>query len=422
MPPLTVSGTEDRARDFDGVGIYDFLRGISRPTETVLDRYTSGDRRATQPWSRGPMSGRSAMMSPDRTSLPSPVTAVTAADAREPTVGAAEDDRFDTQPARAAANGMGIGGYYDAIRAGAEEADSGYPEFRMSDEASRPAERTSEPEVSPIQQYIDQLSRDSTVSSEDRALALAQAGFGMAASRSPYFFGSVGEGGLAGLSAYRDAKQRAAANASRAAGLILTEQQRRETNRSNAARETLEAGRLTEAERSNRAQEEAARRRDQDTRDYREAVTGQGRWTVVGTTKEGRPILLDGRSSSESPVTKVVDVEVGTLGRGGGGGESATAIRERLYRASGYEGAELADRVSGKKPTTRAEAEKIAIQAGRAKSANEAGQRARDAYNDAYNETLRVLGFGPGGATPATPGAPGAAPSTGRPPLSSFGR
>jgi len=54
---------------------------------------------------------------------------------------------------------------------------------------------------------------------EMRNNSIARAGFAMAASRNPYFFGALGEGGLAGMDAYEKSKQEALLNRVRSADI-----------------------------------------------------------------------------------------------------------------------------------------------------------------------------------------------------------
>jgi hypothetical protein len=107
----------------------------------------------------------------------------------------------------------------------------------------------------------------------NRRRALGEAGFAMAASGNPFFFGAVGQGGLAGMKAYREAEAADMESQVRAATLgskelermedvrsnktdeQLTRERDAETRRSNVTQEGLEKDRNTEARRSNRASE-----------------------------------------------------------------------------------------------------------------------------------------------------------------------
>jgi ribosomal protein L12E/L44/L45/RPP1/RPP2 len=123
---------------------------------------------------------------------------------------------------------------------------------------------------SPVQGLIDSLLKSSEVSDEDKWLALARGGFGAAASGSPTFFGAIGAGGNAGLSAYEEARKRALASKAQAAGLTLSEIGRVEQERSNKERERLSGRQIDETALSRRdalaARIEDAKARSEDQR------------------------------------------------------------------------------------------------------------------------------------------------------------
>ncbi len=100
---------------------------------------------------------------------------------------------------------------------------------------------------------------------QNRNMALAQAGFAMAGSGSPYFFQGIGIGGQAGIKAYNEAQERDMEARVRAGRLGTDLSQTREQKRAHRAGEKLEAGRLQETARSNVTQEglEAARNAEQ---------------------------------------------------------------------------------------------------------------------------------------------------------------
>lgn len=79
-----------------------------------------------------------------------------------------------------------------------------------------------------------------------RNMALAEAGFAMAASGAPYFLQGVGIGGQAGLKSYRESEERDLENMVRAGTMAGQEGTRQETRRSNRTQEQLEADRLAE--------------------------------------------------------------------------------------------------------------------------------------------------------------------------------
>jgi len=73
-------------------------------------------------------------------------------------------------------------------------------------------------------QVIKDLMASGGDPSQNKWLALAKAGFAMAASRNPSFFGAAGEGGLAGLSDYLKSRQEGLANRYSAAQLQQAQQ------------------------------------------------------------------------------------------------------------------------------------------------------------------------------------------------------
>lgn len=90
----------------------------------------------------------------------------------------------------------------------------------------------------------------------NRNMALAQAGFAMAASGSPFFFQAAGIGGQAGLKAYQDSQKEDMLRRVQAAQLAGDRSQQIEAQRAHKAGEALEGGRLAETQRSNQAQEQ----------------------------------------------------------------------------------------------------------------------------------------------------------------------
>jgi hypothetical protein len=97
---------------------------------------------------------------------------------------------------------------------------------------------------SALQAIIDQITGGGQSDSSIRSNAIAKAGFAMAASRNPYFFGALGEGGTAGLEDYEKAKQEQLMNRVRGVGLGQQQEQQGETKRSNVAREGQEGQRI----------------------------------------------------------------------------------------------------------------------------------------------------------------------------------
>lgn len=124
---------------------------------------------------------------------------------------------------------------------------------------------------STIDQMIQQLMAGKDPSA-NRNMALAQAGFAMAASGSPFFFQAVGQGGQAGLKAYQDAQKEDMLKRVQAAQLAGDRSQQIEAQRAHKAGEALEGGRLAETQRSNLTQEKlAAQKFEEDKRHQRVA-------------------------------------------------------------------------------------------------------------------------------------------------------
>jgi hypothetical protein len=89
----------------------------------------------------------------------------------------------------------------------------------------------------------------------NKNMALAQAGFAMAGSGSPYFLQGVGIGGQAGIKSYNEAQDRDMEARVRAGRLGTELSQNKEAKRAHRAGETIEVGRLQETARSNVSQE-----------------------------------------------------------------------------------------------------------------------------------------------------------------------
>ena len=132
--------------------------------------------------------------------------------ATEPDIGVVEPGTAPIAAGVTAASNAvaGRAPYLHAMRGPeALETGRGLPEPAPGPTAASSAP-TSAPGPSAAQGAIDDL-LSSEVTPEDKWLALAMGGFGMAASQKP-FLGALGEGGMAGLSAYRDARREALRN------------------------------------------------------------------------------------------------------------------------------------------------------------------------------------------------------------------
>lgn len=101
-----------------------------------------------------------------------------------------------------------------------------------------------------VQALLQEI-QGSIQSPEDmRRMAIAKAGFAMAASRNPYFFGALGEGAGAGLDAYEKSKQDALMNRVRAANMQQDEAKFAEQKRATGVSEKDADARLALAERN----------------------------------------------------------------------------------------------------------------------------------------------------------------------------
>lgn len=123
--------------------------------------------------------------------------------------------------------------------------------------ASAMAEMDDQPDDkygSTIDQMIQELMGGKDPSA-NRNMALAQAGFAMAASGSPFFFQAVGQGGQAGLKAYQDAQKEDMLRRVQAAQLAGDRSQQLEGMRHNRVGEGLEKGRLDETVAENQRQQ-----------------------------------------------------------------------------------------------------------------------------------------------------------------------
>lgn len=138
-----------------------------------------------------------------------------------------------------------------------------------------------------IDSVIQKLMQGSDPKSR-RNMALANAGFAMAASGSPFFLQGVGIGGQAGLKSYQEAEDKDLENQVRAGTLAGQESGRLETKRSNRAQEGLEGDRNAETARANQATEGLqGKRLDEDSRHNRVAESiDRGRLAISSQSNE----------------------------------------------------------------------------------------------------------------------------------------
>jgi hypothetical protein len=113
---------------------------------------------------------------------------------------------------------------------------------------------------SKTREMLDRLMEKNTgeVSDQDKYLALAAAGAGIAASPSKYPLQAIGQGAQVGFSAFQQARQSAARNQMLTLGQKLASERDDETVRATGVRETQAERTLTEAERRNKSLEKLA--------------------------------------------------------------------------------------------------------------------------------------------------------------------
>lgn len=254
---------------------------------------------------------------------------------------------------------------------------------------------------------------------QNKNMALAQAGFAMAGSGSPYFFQGVGIGGQAGLKSYNESQDRDMQARVRAtqlgtdlsqnrerkranrAGEFIQASQQDETARHNVAGEAVDTGRLQETARSNKASEGIARSQvgisaqnaatsagqlkvAQDNfalvqREYSEGKAGKdellaAQTDLVKAQKDAQDALnLDrttdiqiGEDSTLYNVDKKTNKATPILGPDGNAikaqpkNMSATAFKTQYLAGAGWSKDAIADAITGRKPVTAAQATAIA--------------------------------------------------------------
>lgn len=112
---------------------------------------------------------------------------------------------------------------------------------------------------------------------KNRRRAFAEAGFGMAASGNPTFFGAVGQGGLAGLKSYRESEAADMEAQVRAATLGAKELERFEDIRKHKADESHDAAVLDETKTSNRNRESMDAKQLAETAQHNRAIEANAR-------------------------------------------------------------------------------------------------------------------------------------------------
>ncbi len=187
----------------------------------------------------------------------------------------------------------------DDVTGSRDEQDSGPDDIHP---ALMETAKALEQPPSALQKIIDQLMGGGQSDSSIRSNAIAKAGFSMAASRNPYFFGALGEGGNAGLEDYEKSKQEQLMNQVRAVGLGQQQEQQGETQRHNRTGEGQDSQRIDVLK------QEAQLRRDDYLEKKRQFDAG------FGTDQELKLAEIDARRASAA----YTRAAAGSVGRRGG--------------------------------------------------------------------------------------------------------
>jgi hypothetical protein len=151
------------------------------------------------------------------------------------------------------------------------------------------------------------------VSDEDKWMALAQAGLGMAASRNPFFLGALGEGGLMGLSAFRHAQDRAVQNRIKAAGLQADVNTLDERKRANRAGEGLREREIETTSADRRANLDVAKERLDLEREKFQTGTGSEQAVRLATANYYNA-LAKAQADGTRGTQTTIQLEDGTIG------------------------------------------------------------------------------------------------------------
>lgn len=326
-----------------------------------------------------------------------------------------------------------------------------------------------DPNDANIQAYIQQAMKG-TDPRQARNMALAQAGFAMAASGSPFFLGAVGQGGMAGLKAYQDQQREDMINRIKAMQVAQDQSQLHETRRFHKDQTALDIARQQETHEENiraggrfeRTQAEQERHNQQveednrlmrglqargydleaqrladaravfeDTKaraDRNEATQAElnraeidlrkaqaesakalagGRNLKDAQDAEGNLIQLDRSTGKVIPYTD----DQGNKVKGQPKGSSSWAAKQAAMLAGGYTQQEIADVAAGKKKISESDAIARATAAGRAASAGEFDPtQAQLRYQEEFDRVYDML------MDPVTPSTQAAQPAAGATP------
>jgi hypothetical protein len=286
---------------------------------------------------------------------------------------------------------------------------------------------------------------------KNKNMALAQAGFAMAASGSPYFLQGVGVGGEAGLKAYNEAQDRDTAARVRAAQLGTDLSQSREAKRAHKATETIDVARVGETARSNVAQEGLEGQRNTETQRANRATEGIQR-SQLGVSQQNASIaaghlqvaqdsfnftkqqyqegkatedelkkaqvdLVKAQTAAQDAMNldRTTDVQIGQDGtvynidkatnkaqpilgpdnkpiKAQPKNASATALKVSIWQAAGKSAQEISDILAGKRPPTEREKIDAATRYAQAKSATYMDVTQQTAaFNQSYNEAIDAM-------------------------------
>lgn len=129
-------------------------------------------------------------------------------------------------------------------------------------------------------------------SSEDKGLALAQAGFAMAAGQSPHGLSNIGAGAVAGIESLQKLKEQRALQRARALQTLQTAQYHQDQIGQTAALRKIQADR-----------EADYAKQGKDRADHYAAMEDAENWTPGGVTADGKVVLINKKDGS----TKTID-------------------------------------------------------------------------------------------------------------------
>lgn len=374
------------------------------------------------------------------------------------------------------ANGGDIAGSIQAGAQAASETAGEAPAAAMQGPLGPLAEAMASLEDHPDDKYggsIDEIIQ-SLMKGHDpaanRNMALAQAGFAMAASGSPTFFGAVGQGGLAGLSAYKEQERQDMIDRVNAARLAQGQQEYTAEQERTKFGQKLDIAKQTEVEQENKRQQgrfersqteqerhdRAAERDNALTRSLQargydleaerleqarvqyertqalveknaatDADLRKAQTELTKAQTEANKALGIGRTQKLVPGTTgtfIYDSSTGTTTEiktpdgkpivTKSSSANSWGAKEAAMQAGGYSPQDIADVAAGKKVISESEAIQRATAAAAAKSRNELDpNQAQIVYEDEYQRIYDALMD-----NLARPGAPAAATPSAAPP------